>query len=160
MPPQKEHTRIFKINCIFDTIKALHNNSPSLAVGCFASQSHRKTLANQVSLVSLAHTYGISLRFYGQVDPSWPSNFHYGSRIQKKATLSSGCFLHPNGFCVYYLGVYMCTKVICYLMFRACKTVSSSVLFNSFSVKITLSKYHFIIMTHQNYLSIGLQKKI
>ena len=29
---------------------------------------------------------------------------------QKKATTASGLFLHPNGlFCVYYLGVYMCS---------------------------------------------------
>ncbi len=29
---------------------------------------------------------------------------------QKKATTVSGLFLHPNGlFCVYYLGVYMCS---------------------------------------------------
>ena len=29
---------------------------------------------------------------------------------QKKATTLSGLFLHPNGlFCVYYLGVYMCS---------------------------------------------------
>ena len=64
----------------------------------------------------------------------------------KKSHFVSGLFLHPNGlFCVYYLGVYMCSGLLMLLIL--------------ISVSTTLKPY-LIIMTSEKLMSTLLTKKI